>query len=162
MARRNTLFRKIYSNLEADGVSRDNAASLAKEVVRQSKNRGRPGGHGDNPTPPITIADDACVGVEVECDKDYKFRTIDGKCNNLDNPYWGAMSTAFLREVEVEEYDPKASATFLDEGEIANGVPSGTYTRSIDIGNMQECNKLIGLNVGLERKISYFSKEKQG
>ena len=46
--------------------------------------------------------------------------------------YYGAMSTAFAREIAVDEYDPLATSTFLDEGEKATGVPSGTYSRILN------------------------------
>ena len=130
MARRNSLYRKIANNLEEDGLSAEHASNLAREAVRGEHKGCRPAGHNDKNSKPITITDDACVGVEVECDKYSKFRTIDGKCNNLENPYWGAMSTAFLREIEVDEYDPLTLSVFLDEGEKISGVPSGTYSRS--------------------------------
>jgi hypothetical protein len=35
---------------------------------------------------------------ETECDEDYAFRTIDGTCNNLDNPEWGSAGSELLRE----------------------------------------------------------------
>merc|ERR1712223_2133780 len=134
MARRNSLYRKIANTLEEEGLTVEHASNLAREAVRQGRKGGRPAGHNDKNSKPITLTDDACVGVEVECDSNSKFRTIDGKCNNLKNPYWGAMSTAFLREIEVDEYDPLTLSVFLDEGEKLSGVPSGTYTRSMRQG----------------------------
>ena len=44
------------------------------------------------------------------------------------------MSTAFLREIDVDEYDPLTLSVFLDEGEKLSGVPSGTYSRSMRQG----------------------------
>ena len=135
MARRNSLYRKIANTLEEEeGLSADHASNLAREAVRQGSKHGRPAGHNDNNSKPITLTDDACLGVEFECDTYSKFRTIDGKCNNLENPYWGAMSTAFLREIDVDEYDPLSQSVFLDEGEKLSGVPSGTYSRSMRQG----------------------------
>ena len=32
-----------------------------------------------------------------ECNPHQRFRTMDGKCNNLENPEWGAAMTAFQR-----------------------------------------------------------------
>ena len=72
------------------------------------------------------------LGIPLTCDSNAKFRSIDGKCNNLENHYWGAMSTAFLREIDVDEYDPKANSVFLDEDEKLNGVATGTYSRSLE------------------------------
>ena len=45
------------------------------------------------------------MGIQVEegevrnitCDPNARFRTIDGTCNNLRNPLWGAADTEFLR-----------------------------------------------------------------
>ena len=137
MARRNSVFRKITDNLMSDGFSNEQAKKLAKDAVRQSRKhgKGRPAGHGNqNDVNPVTIVDDACIGIPVTCNSNSKFRTIDGKCNNLKNEYWGAMSTAFLREIFVGEYDPKANAVYLDEDEKLSGVPSGTY-RSLEETN---------------------------
>ena len=131
MARRNSMYRKIANNLEEEGLTAQHASNLAREAVRMRRPGGRPAGHNENNSKPITLTDDACVGADVECDIDSKFRTIDGKCNNLKNPYWGAMSTAFLRENDVDEYDPLTLSVFLDEGEKSSGVPSGMYTRSM-------------------------------
>ena len=135
MARRNSLFRKIAKNMEEDGFSKDDASNLAKEAIRTSTDRKRKGGSAGGQgglTPPITIVDDACLEVQMNCDETYKYRSIDGTCNNLKNPYYGAMSTAFAREIAVDEYDPLATSTFLDEGEKATGVPSGTYSRILN------------------------------
>ena len=131
MARRNSIYRKIANNLEEEGLTAQHASNLAREAVRMRRPGGRPAGHNENNSKPITLTDDACVGADVECDINSKFRTIDGKCNNLKNPYWGAMSTAFLREIDVDEYDPLTLSVFLDEGEKSSGVPSGMYTRSM-------------------------------
>ena len=135
MARRNSLFRKIAKTMEEDGFSKDDASNLAKEAIRTSTDRKRKGGSAGGQgglTPPITIVDDACLEIEMNCDETYKYRSIDGTCNNLKNPYYGTMSTAFAREIAVDEYDPLATSTFLDEGEKATGVPSGTYSRILN------------------------------
>lgn len=39
-----------------------------------------------------------------ECNPHQRFRTMDGKCNNLKNPEWGAARTAFQR-MEGQDYD---------------------------------------------------------
>ena len=65
------------------------------------------------------------------------FRTITGQCNNLEEPYWGAMSTAFLREIEVGEYNPKTE--FIVTGGAADG---GEYTRQ-DVHNCEIATKIF-------------------
>ena len=135
MAKRNSLFRKIAKNMEEDGLSKNDATTLAKDAVRMSTNRKHKGGNAGGQgglTPPITIVDDAFLQVQMICNKSYKYRSIDGTCNNLKSPYYGAMSTAFAREIAVEEYNPLETSTFLDENEKATGVPSGTYSRSLN------------------------------
>lgn len=39
-----------------------------------------------------------------ECNPHQRFRTMDGKCNNLKNSEWGAARTAFQR-MEGQDYD---------------------------------------------------------
>jgi hypothetical protein len=34
---------------------------------------------------------------EIKCDRDYEFRTINGTCNNLENPLYGSAGTELLR-----------------------------------------------------------------
>merc|ERR1712226_1328086 len=136
MASRNALYHKMTTNLEKEGLSNEKASELARKAVRQSRKGGKgkghgAGGHGGH-AKPVTIVDDACLGIPLTCDSNAKFRSIDGKCNNLENHYWGAMSTSFLREIDVDEYDPKANSVFLDEDEKLNGVATGTYSRSLE------------------------------
>ena len=133
MASRNALYQTMTTNLENEGLSNEKASELARKAVRLSRKHGKghgPGGQGGH-VKPVTIVDDACLGIPLSCDSNSKFRSIDGKCNNLENHYWGAMSTAFLREIDVDEYDPKANSVFLDEDEKINGVATGTYSRSL-------------------------------
>ena len=132
MAQSNSLFRKVSANLKSDGITDEFANNLAKYVVRQSRKKGwhggKPGGEGghggrhgkspgghDHKVKPVSIVDDSCMGAPITCNSNEKFRTISGQCNNLQNPYWGAMSTAFLREIPVDEYDPKNINIYLDE-----------------------------------------------
>ncbi|KAJ8043604.1 Peroxidasin [Holothuria leucospilota] len=37
------------------------------------------------------------INVDVDCDNSNQYRTINGQCNNLDNPLWGRSGTPFLR-----------------------------------------------------------------
>jgi len=34
---------------------------------------------------------------KVTCDENSMYRTIDGSCNNLENPLWGATKTPYVR-----------------------------------------------------------------
>lgn len=38
-----------------------------------------------------------CPFTKVNCDSNYKYRSVDGKCNNLDNPLRGAANTPYKR-----------------------------------------------------------------
>ena len=117
MAKRNSIFRKVVQNLEKDGLDHHEAVKMAQKAVR-SRNGNKhfqPDGHGSNFVRPITIVDDVCTQTLVNCDSNSNFRRIDGKCNNLQNPYWGAMSVAFSREIAVDTYDPKSKSILLDE-----------------------------------------------
>ena len=38
-----------------------------------------------------------CKKKSIKCDEDAPFRTIEGTCNNLNNPFWGAANTRFVR-----------------------------------------------------------------
>ncbi|CAL1685411.1 unnamed protein product [Lasius platythorax] len=41
----------------------------------------------------------------VECDEISKYRSIDGTCNNLDNPSWGSAMTAYTRVLFSQYFD---------------------------------------------------------
>jgi len=41
----------------------------------------------------------------VTCDPNSKYRTVDGSCNNLKNPSWGASMTPFYRYINPEFSD---------------------------------------------------------
>ena len=59
MARRNSLYRKIANTLEEEGLTVEHASNLAREAVRQGHKGGRPAGHNDKNSKPITLTDDA-------------------------------------------------------------------------------------------------------
>ena len=64
----------------------------------------------------FSFASDLCNNKkEIKCDHSSRFRTIEGSCNNLDNPYWGAFGVPFVREIEVDPYDPKTDITIMDK-----------------------------------------------
>ena len=54
---------------------------------------------------PCRIGDPLCDKAIPSCDSSSAFRTITGKCNNLNNPVWGETNTPFLREILVGDYD---------------------------------------------------------
>ena len=89
----------------------------------------------DHQSKPVTILEDACEGVDPGCDAEIAFRTITGQCNNLDEPYWGPMSTAFLRDIEIGEYNPKTE--FIVTGDAADG---GQYGRKSKGGSNNSNN----------------------
>ena len=52
----------------------------------------------------------------IECDPHAKFRTIDGTCNNLRNPLWGAAGTPFRRIVAPDFGDCISSLRLARSG----------------------------------------------
>ncbi|XP_056003153.1 chorion peroxidase-like isoform X2 [Ostrea edulis] len=46
---------------------------------------------------------------KIKCDETRKYRTIDGSCNNLKNPYWGMAETPLIRFV-CSAYDDGVNA----------------------------------------------------
>ena len=127
MAKRNTLFNKMVESLADDhGMAHDESSKLAKRALvenRQNKKVKGAGGQSGK-TRPVTVIEDACEGIDPECDKETPFRTITGQCNNLDDDrhYWGAMSIPFLRLIEVDEYNPKVAFNITGAG-----VDGGDY-----------------------------------
>ncbi|XP_011344830.1 peroxidase-like isoform X2 [Ooceraea biroi] len=48
----------------------------------------------------------SCAAVHnVECDEMSKYRSIDGTCNNIDNPSWGSAMTAYTRVLFSQYFD---------------------------------------------------------
>ncbi|XP_068679732.1 peroxidase mlt-7-like [Montipora foliosa] len=56
-------------------------------------------------------------GPHIKCDKTAEFRTIDGTCNNLDNPLFGAAHTPFGRLILPDYGDGISSLRLADNGE---------------------------------------------
>lgn len=50
----------------------------------------------DNPAPILKHIRDYCPLYEIECGNS-KYRTIDGTCNNIRHPNWGAYGTSMQR-----------------------------------------------------------------
>nr|XP_050849210.1 peroxidase-like isoform X3 [Vespula vulgaris] len=49
---------------------------------------------------------DKCMASHVaSCDSKMKYRTIDGSCNNIDNPSWGRAMTAYTRILFPQYFD---------------------------------------------------------
>jgi hypothetical protein len=46
---------------------------------------------------PINANKVGCPQQPVQCTESSKFRSIDGTCNNLENPHWGEQNTLFSR-----------------------------------------------------------------
>lgn len=51
---------------------------------------------------------DKCMASHVtSCDSKMKYRSIDGSCNNIDNPSWGSAMTAYTRILFPQYFDGK-------------------------------------------------------
>ncbi|XP_070162452.1 salivary peroxidase/catechol oxidase isoform X1 [Polyergus mexicanus] len=49
---------------------------------------------------------ESCAAVHsVECDEMSKYRSIDGTCNNIENPSWGSAMTAYTRVLFSQYFD---------------------------------------------------------
>lgn len=53
----------------------------------------------------------------IICDKNSKYRTIDGTCNNLKYPSWGRGNTTFLSLLPLNYADGKSSLRLASNGE---------------------------------------------
>ena len=54
--------------------------------------------------------------VAKNCDASSKFRTINGNCNNLEQPNWGESGQPFPREIAIGKYNPKLDITITCPG----------------------------------------------
>lgn len=52
---------------------------------------------------------ESCAAVHsVACDETARYRSIDGTCNNIENPSWGSAMTAYTRVVFSQYFDGKS------------------------------------------------------
>ena len=98
----------------AVGLDKEEAKQMANAALRGGSKRkpGSAGGQGDT-TKPITIIEDSCDdSITIECDSSYKYRNIEGQCNNLDNAFEGSAGMAFTRYATVaDNMDPVLNLT---------------------------------------------------
>ena len=115
MVRRNSLFRTLNRNLKNEGLKDEEARYLANEALSRGRRKpGSAGGQGDL-TPPITIIEDSCdQEATVTCDSSYKYRSIEGTCNNIKQTgFEGSAGMAFTRYgVVADNMDPIYNMTF--------------------------------------------------
>jgi len=52
----------------------------------------------------LNIPSPSCPRVQISCKPDYPYRSQDGSCNNLENPWWGKTETPYKRLLPAE-YD---------------------------------------------------------
>lgn len=65
-------------------------------------------GHAGRRLSPAERHDAMCAPEKpLECDFKSSYRTIDGSCNNIYNPKWGAINQPFLRLLPAEYFDGK-------------------------------------------------------
>jgi peroxidase len=54
----------------------------------------------------------ACSAAHsTSCDENSRYRSIDGSCNNVENPSWGSAMTAYTRVLFSQYFDGKADIT---------------------------------------------------
>ena len=101
MSKRNQIFRNLRDHLTKKfDLDDETARNFAKQALSEFRSSG---------SKAITRTSPYCTEEPaVDCDGSSEFRTIEGICNNLKNPYRGAFDAQFIREVEVEPYDAKA------------------------------------------------------
>ena len=98
------------------------ARTTAKQALSEFRNSG---------SEAIMRTSDFCNNetaiAAITCDSSSQFRTIEGRCNNLDTPIKGAFHAKFLREVEVDPYDAKDGITIKDPVLSKNNGIRQTY-----------------------------------
>uniref|UniRef100_A0A8D9BYI8 Chorion peroxidase n=1 Tax=Cacopsylla melanoneura TaxID=428564 RepID=A0A8D9BYI8_9HEMI len=55
------------------------------------------------------VADQCFKSTPFSCDPNAKYRTMDGSCNNLQKPWWGAAGTPYIRLLKAAYKDSKNS-----------------------------------------------------
>ncbi|TRY74903.1 hypothetical protein TCAL_04779 [Tigriopus californicus] len=95
----NSLIRRSLSILKDEGVKDLDLICLIRRAISKRRHRGRAPGFMNQNLRPIALVDDICNGVNPNCSShaNSPYRTLDGTCNNLNNPYWGAISSAMRR-----------------------------------------------------------------
>lgn len=53
--------------------------------------------------------------MSVQCLSQAKYRTFDGSCNNMDNPWWGATNIPFRRLMNANYADGERTLLFADD-----------------------------------------------
>ena len=115
MGLRNRLFNKIKSSLLVEGLSETEAIQLTRKTVEDRKESGvYPGGYnveadnqgegigGLNNIPGTHMREDRCEALPSSACRSVAsspYRQIDGRCNNLRYPLYGAQTTPFSRAV---------------------------------------------------------------
>ncbi|XP_026813543.1 peroxidase-like [Rhopalosiphum maidis] len=73
----------------------------------------------------INLAD-KCFS-KPDCDIEYRFRTMDGSCNNLDNPVWGQANTANIRIIQANYSDNNSE---IRKAKSGNELPNVRHIRT--------------------------------
>ena len=112
----------MVKKLLDQGLTPEKSKDLARSRMRRMRGRFMVGGQGGM-TRPVEMVDNVCMGLPVNCNASSPFRTIDGLCNNLDNPYQGATSTKYRRDIPLTEvFDPEEDFNiFLDPIRVRMG-----------------------------------------
>ena len=93
MAKRNSLFRKMNSNLESQGLSSKDSRDLAKKALMEwYEVKFTQAGVGKT-----FLMPKHCDDIMPSCNDTVKYRSIDGTCNNLQSPRAGSAASPFLR-----------------------------------------------------------------
>ena len=116
----NSLFRKVKQYLIEDGLSEDEATQVAGKAVQDRKESialypaGQSGADGSalSRVPGTHMRQPMCKKEKNKCNNLSKYqltyRQIDGQCNNLKYPLYGAASTAFIRAIKKTSWSPKS------------------------------------------------------
>ena len=128
----------------AVGLDKEEAKQMANAALRGGSKRkpGSAGGQGGS-TKPITIIEDSCDETNtLECDSSYKYRAIEGQCNNLDSAFDGSAGMAFTRYATVaDNMDPVKNITTIwntplpsSRGSNRKGKPGGSGSGDKECG----------------------------